>query len=146
MQNANATHVHARPLDSRLFSIQSFSPPFRCISLSLLVVRSSLLASLELVQVPAADRQATLVLIHALAEVVDVGRANAAALLRRVVLLVLLGEVGALGRLLGGGSGRAAAAEKTADGVADGGADGNTAVAMLAKAFLFLSPPSPNLM
>src|SRR5262245_34356090 len=79
----------------------------------LLVLRSCLLTSLQLVQIPAANGQAALVLVHALAEVVDVGLAGAA-LVRVAHLLVLLGEIRVLGRLLGG-RGRAAAGEEAAN-------------------------------
>ena len=61
-----------------------------------LVLRSSLLACLQLIQVPSANRQAPLVVVHALAEVVDIGRARAA-LRRGVDLRVLLRELGVLG-------------------------------------------------
>jgi len=61
-----------------------------------LVLRSSLLACLQLIQVPSANRQAPLVIVHALAEVVDIGRARAA-LRRGVDLRVLLRELGVLG-------------------------------------------------
>ena len=91
-----------------------------------LVLTSSLLASLQLIQVPSANRQATLVLVHAGAELLDVSRARA----RRLHLcgaLVLLCEFGVLGRSLGGCGGRAAA-EEAADGVADGGSDCDTTV------------------
>lgn len=94
-----------------------------------LVLRSSLLARLQLIQIPPADGQAALVLIHALAEVVDV-RLAGAALVGSLALLVLLREVGVLGRGLGGRGG--AAAEEAADGVADGGAYCDTAAEMLA--------------
>ena len=82
-----------------------------------LVLRRSLLACLQLVQIPSANRQAALVLIHAFAEVVDVSRA-CTALCRCVDLLVLLRKVGVLGRVFGG-RGRGAAAEPAAYCVAD---------------------------
>ena len=66
-----------------------------------LVLTSGSLARLELVQVPSADGQAALVLVHALAEVVDVGAACAGRL-HLCGALVLLGEVGGLGRRCGG--------------------------------------------
>lgn len=97
---------------------------------STLILPRSRLARLELIQVPPADGKASLVLVHALAEVIDVGRADAA-LGRGVDLLVLLGEVVVLGRGLGGRGG-GAAGEPAADGVADRGADCYTAVTVLA--------------
>jgi hypothetical protein len=91
-----------------------------------LVLTRSLLARLELIQVPPANRQAPLVVIHALSELIDVVGACAALLRAHVDLGVLLREVGVLGRV-GGGFGRGAAAEPAAYCVADGGADGDTA-------------------
>ena len=41
-----------------------------------LVLGGSLLAGLELVKIPAADREVALVLVHALAEVHDIGLAD----------------------------------------------------------------------
>ena len=95
----------------------------------LLILARGLLACLQLVQVPAADGQVAVVLRHAGVEVLDVTSAHTGGLgcLR---LLVLLCEVGVLGRGLGGR--RAAAAEEAADGVADGGSDSDTAVVALA--------------
>lgn len=91
-----------------------------------LVLARGLLARLQLVQVPAADVEVALVLGHAVIEGLDVTSARAGRLaLRHGRLLVLLSEVGALGRGLGG-CGRAAA-EETANGVADGRADCDTA-------------------
>jgi hypothetical protein len=89
-----------------------------------LVLAGCGLACLELVQVPAADGQAALVLVHALAEVVDVAR-TCAGRLHLCRVLVLLCEFGVLGRGVGGGGG--AAAEPAADCVADRGSDGDTA-------------------
>jgi hypothetical protein len=66
-----------------------------------LVLTGGGLACLELVQVPSTDSQAALVLVHALAEVVDVG-ATCAGRLHLGGALVLLGEVGGLGRRCGG--------------------------------------------
>jgi hypothetical protein len=94
-----------------------------------LVLTSGLLTSLQLIQIPPANRQIALVLVHALAEIADVLGAD----LGRVVVGVH--GVLAVGGLrdglagLGGGSGRGGpAAEEAADGVADGGADCDTAV------------------
>lgn len=52
-----------------------------------LVLRSSSLAGLELVEVPAADGEGALVLVHALAEVGDIGFAGSG----RLVGLALVG-------------------------------------------------------
>jgi hypothetical protein len=90
-----------------------------------LVLTSGGLASLELIQVPAANGQTTLVLVHALAEVVDVSRASTALLLCRGVDAVLLGELSALGRCLSRRT--AATAEPATDGVANAGSDCDTA-------------------
>jgi hypothetical protein len=90
----------------------------------ILILASSLLAGLELVQVPATDIQASLVLVHALPEVTNLGLACAIGALSVVgsLLLVLLSEVGRLS-LLGSGFGGRATGEETANGVANGGAD-----------------------
>jgi hypothetical protein len=90
-----------------------------------LVLRSSRLASLQLIQIPTADSQATLVIVHALAEAVHIIRASAASLAHGSLLVLLL-EVGVLRGLLG--RRRGTAAEKAADCVADGGAYCDTAV------------------
>lgn len=91
---------------------------------SVLILTSGLLARLELVQIPAADVQASLILIHALPEVADLSLARAVGALGVVgsLLLVLLGEVGRLS-LLGGGLGGRATREEPANGMANGGAD-----------------------
>jgi hypothetical protein len=96
-----------------------------------LVLARRLLARLELVQVPSADGQAALVVVHALAEVVDVGSARAGrghlgSLRHLGCVLVGLGELGVLGRGVRGG--RRAAAEPAADGVANRRTDCDTAV------------------
>lgn len=85
-----------------------------------LVLASRGLASLELVKIPTTDSQTTLVLIHALAEALDVVCARAG--LRHlggslVGRLVLSREFRILGRGISGGGG--AAAEPAADCVAD---------------------------
>jgi hypothetical protein len=95
-----------------------------CTNPSPLVRGRRLLARLQLVQVPPADGQVALVLRHAVVEALDVASAGAGRLLALLHLLVLLREVGVLGRGLGG---RGAATEEAADGVADGGADCDTA-------------------
>lgn len=83
-----------------------------------LVLASSRLARLQLIEVPSTDSQAALVLVHALAELVDVVCASAGLRhLRGSRILVLLGELGVLGGGFGGG--RGAATEPAADGVAD---------------------------
>lgn len=105
------------------------SLPLHSISLYYtLVLTSRSLASLQLIQVPPADCQATLVLVHALAERVDVLSARPGLRLRRSVDLVLLLELGALGRRLGRRA--AATTEPAADGMADGRSDCDTAVEM----------------
>jgi hypothetical protein len=91
-----------------------------------LVLARSLLARLQLIQVPPTNRQAPLVIIHALAKLIHIVRARTALLARHVDLAVLLGEVGVL-RRVGGGFGRGAAAEPAADCVADRGTDCDTA-------------------
>ena len=96
---------------------------------SLLVLSSRLLARLELVQVPATDSQTTLVLVHALAEALDIvcARTRLRHLSRRRVSgLVLSGEFSVLRRGFGGG--RGAASKPAADCVADGGSYCDTAV------------------
>jgi hypothetical protein len=107
--------------------MQSLSSPSSFIFLPLLILSRRALARLELIQVPPADSKTTLVLIHALSEVVDVGRAGTRRLLhlRRGGVLVLAGEFRRLGRRFGGS--RGAAAEPAADGVADGGSYCDTA-------------------
>lgn len=96
-----------------------------------LVLPSRRLTCLELIQIPPADAQAPLVLIHAPAEAAHVLRAGAALrLLARRVDLVRVLELRAGG---GGLGGRAAAArEPAADGVADRGADCHSAACVLA--------------
>jgi hypothetical protein len=96
-----------------------------------LILASRGLASLELIQVPSTDGQATLVLVHALAEVVDVRR-TCASRLHLCGVLVLLCEFRVLGRGFGG-CGRAAT-EPAADCVTNRGSDGDTAVVMLVYA------------
>jgi hypothetical protein len=98
-----------------------------------LVRGGRLLARLQLVQVPPADGQVALVLCHAVVEALDVASAGAGRLLALLHLLVLLREVGVLGRSLGGCG---ATAEEAAKGVADGGADCDTAGGLLASASL----------
>lgn len=98
---------------SPIKSCTHFSKPYRHFSAFFICFRSNLvlssrsLASLELIQIPAANGQAALVLIHALAEVVDV-RGACTRLLRLRRGLVLLCEIRVLRRGLGGGGGRAA--------------------------------------
>jgi hypothetical protein len=107
---------------SPLFPI---SRVFRC----KLVLTSRRLAGLELVQVPATDSQTTLVLVHALAEALDIvcARTRLRHLSRRRVSgLVLSGEFSVLRRGFGGG--RGTASKPAADCVADGGSYCDTAV------------------
>ena len=94
-----------------------------------LVLTSRRLAGLELVQVPATDSQTTLVLVHALAEALDIvcARTRLRHLSRRRVSgLVLGGEFSVLRRGFGGG--RGTASKPAADCVADGGSYCDTAV------------------
>ena len=98
---------------------------FRCN----LVLTSRRLAGLELVQVPATDSQTTLVLVHALAEALDIvcARTRLRHLSRRRVSgLVLGGEFSVLRRGFGGG--RGTASKPAADCVADGRSYCDTAV------------------
>ena len=85
-----------------------------------LVLASSLLASLKLVQIPPTDRQAALVLIHTPPEVSDIRLAD----LRRLVVRVHNGALLSLSHGLVGRRCccRGTATEEAADGVADGGA------------------------
>ena len=86
----------------------------------------------QLVKVPTANTQVTLVLIHASAEVADInltGRVlvrglGSVALVKTVVHSLGLNRGGLLG--LSGGAG--ATAEEATDGMADGGTDSNTTV------------------
>lgn len=91
-----------------------------------LVLTSSRLASLQLIQIPPTDSQTALILIHASLEVVDLRVADPrwlVVLIHAVLAIVLLGD-GLVGWCLLG----AAAAEEAADRVADAGADCNTAM------------------
>lgn len=90
-----------------------------------LVLAGSLLAGLELVKVPSADVQRALVLVHALAEVVDV-RGTCALLLALVAAGVVCALLEGRGLRLGGRRAGATTEEAT-DGVADRGTDCNTA-------------------
>lgn len=92
---------------------------------SLVVLRRSL-AGLELLEVPVADLHVTIVVIHALREVLG----SALAVVRSVPVvrgLVVLRDGGGV-RLRGGSGFRGAAAEPATDSVADGGTDCYTAV------------------
>lgn len=95
-----------------------------------LVLTSSLLASLELFEVPAANGHVALVLVHAVGETLDVrgawtggfsGRALGVQGVVHGVTGACIGVGGLL--LLFNGSGRGAATEKATDGMAEGGAD-----------------------
>ena len=92
-----------------------------------LVLTSRLLARLKLIQVPPTNRQASLVVIHALPEIAHVRLADLRGLVVRVhngtLFSLSHGLVGRRCCCLGG-----AAAEETADCVADGGAYCHTAV------------------
>lgn len=89
-----------------------------------LILTSSLLTRLQLIQIPATDRQAALILIHALSEIRNLRRTRLRLRLLvrlvRSVLFLLLREILVVGGrcgLLG------TAAEEPTDRVADGGAD-----------------------
>jgi hypothetical protein len=81
-------------LSSQAYAISFSHPLYTSFHL---VLTSRSLARLELIQVPPTDSQATLVLVHALAEVVDVS-ATRTGRLHLCGVLVLLGEVGVLRR------------------------------------------------
>ena len=102
----------------------SYNSSFTCTHLRAVataILSSSLLASLELIKVPAANVQVTLVLVHALTETLDLLATHSRLLVGGVVVLRLADGTG-----LGfGGLGRAAT-EHAANGVADGGAYSNT--------------------
>lgn len=92
-----------------------------------LVRPSSRLTRLQLIQIPPTNRQTALVLIHALAEIVDIARTRTTRLHLAVGrssrgVLVLCGEIRVL-RRRGSRLGRGAAAEPAADRVADGRTD-----------------------
>ncbi len=76
----------------------------------------------QLIQVPPANGQAALVLIHAPTEVLHIHLAW-----RTAVLRVVHSRAGAVGLLGFGGCGRRAA-EHAADGMTDGGADGDATI------------------
>lgn len=92
------------PKDNRAarYTIYSIPPlhPSPCPSHPLILAGSSL-AGLELVEIPSANVQAALVLVHALPEVTDLGLASAT-LAVVVGGLVLLGKIGGCGLLLSG--------------------------------------------
>jgi hypothetical protein len=92
-----------------------------------LVLRGSRLAGLELIEVPAANVQTALILIHAATEVGDVRLAGSGSLVAVGCVGAVVCRVGhGLGRLLG--RSRGAATEEAADCVTDRGTDGDTAV------------------
>lgn len=69
-----------------------------------LVLRGSRLASLELVEVPTANGQTALVLIHAATEVGDISLASSGSLVVGGSVSAVVGRVGdSLSGLLGGG-------------------------------------------
>ena len=88
----------------------------------------------QLIQVPPADTHVTLVVVHALAEVLDIsptggvliGVVGCAALPQSVVHGLGVGRRSGLLRL---SRGTGASAEKATDGVSDGGTDSDTTVA-----------------
>lgn len=95
-----------------------------------LVLASSLLTRLQLIQIPPTNRQVSLVLIHTCSEAVDIVRASTLRLvglrgtaLDETVVLLGLERSGLLSSGLG-----AAATEPAADCVADGGSDCYTTV------------------
>lgn len=91
------------------------------ISHSHLILSSSLLTSLKLIKIPPTNAQRALILIHTLAESIDIVCASASrgALGVRLLLSVLLREVCGLGRCFGCGRGGGSAEEEIADCVAD---------------------------
>lgn len=97
-----------------------------CTLLLTTILLRSLLAGLQLVEVPAADVQITLVGVHARPELRDLVFAHAGRVVRGAVrgAGIAVGD-GLLSGFLGWG--RRAAGEPAADGVADGGADCDTA-------------------
>jgi hypothetical protein len=110
------------------WAVSPLIPNLACVPLQL-VLTSRRLAGLELVQVPTTDSQTTLVLVHALAEALNVVRARTRLRhlsRRRVSGLVLGGEFSVLRRGFGGG--RGTASKPAADCVADGGSYCDTAV------------------
>lgn len=128
MHQTSMLYVHMSRLKARVILISLFYSP----AAHRLVLASRRLARLKLVQVPSADGQAALVLIHASSKVVDVGLADLGGLVTAVhgVLAVLcLGD--RLGRSsLCCRSGRATA-EPAAYCVADGRADRDTTESMV---------------
>ena len=117
------THPTPLPLHppmSMVAQCPSPPPPFH------LILASSSLASLELIQVPPTDGQVALLLIRALPEVGDVLRTDLrrlVLLVHRILAIVLLGD-----RLVGGRCSLGAAAEHSAERMTDAGADCDTAV------------------
>lgn len=93
-----------------------------------LVLRSGLLASLELIEIPRADGHVAVVLVEAAAEIGDIrlARAGLAVALLLALLLGGLHEKRVLLLLLLSGRGAGAAAEEAADCVSDRGADCDT--------------------
>jgi hypothetical protein len=121
---SSSTHLPPSSLHNRRLRVPNLAL-FHCN----LVLTGRRLAGLELVQVPATDSQTTLVLVHALAEALDIvcARTRLRHLSRRRVSgLVLGGEFSVLRRGFGGG--RGTASKPAADCVADGGSYCDTAV------------------
>lgn len=87
---------------------------------SSLVLASSCLASLQLIKIPPTDRQAALVLVHALSESIDIVLARA----WRLIVVRLRGS-GLLLLLL---YGRGSTTEEAADGMANRGSYRNTTI------------------
>lgn len=109
-----------------LYSSSPFSPSTQHSAIKDLVLASSSLARLELLEVPATDLHVSRVVVHALSEVLRRARAVVAPLaLLTLTLLHLRVDLLRCGlcRRFGG-----AAAEEAADGVADGGAYCDTTI------------------
>jgi hypothetical protein len=134
------------PLPSHLPCIPSH-PPHPSQPPTQLIRPSSLLTSLQLIQIPATDAHIPLILIHTAREILDVRRAGLvlrsaitarSGLVLAVVEIVVHGlRVGVRGVLLGGlFLGGGAAAEEAADGVADRGSYCDTAVCIERLALL----------
>lgn len=100
--------------------------------IQLLVLTSRSLTSLKLIQIPPTNAQTPLILIHALAEAINIIGTRARALLSTRVDSVLLRELGGLGGSLSR-RGAAAAAEPASDCVADRGSDCYTAGGVLVR-------------
>jgi hypothetical protein len=128
-------YVHAPPFLLIQSSIPSLLTPYSTHLyipshlISNLILPSRSLTSLQLIKIPPTNRQIALILIHTLAEIIHIRRAD----LRGLVILVHgVGAVVLLGDGLVDGCGfdllGRAAAEEAADCVADGGSDCDAAI------------------